>query len=192
METKFGTAGLDPKGYYRINSGKEGNNNKMLHRLIWEDWYGKPVPKGCVIHHINQNKTDNRIQNLQCVSRSNHQRFHSTHLSEESIRKISESKLGEKNPNFNKPLTESHKQLLTHYAKQPKSDEHKKNMSKTKNTVGYLNVSKHKSKRYKQGFCWRYSYSENGKRHDIQRVNLEDLEKEVKRRGLKWLKFEED
>ena len=65
-------------------------------------------------------------------------------------------------------------------------------MSKTKNTVGYLNVSKHKSKRYKQGFCWRYSYSENGKRHDIQRVNLEDLEKEVKIRGLKWLKFEED
>ena len=44
----------------------------------------------------------------------------------------------------------------------------------------------------KQGFIWRYEYSENGKRKTINRTNLDDLEREVKIRGLKWLKFEED
>ena len=64
MKTKFGNAKISNKGYYIITSGKEGNHNKMLHRLIWEDWYDKPVPEGYVIHHLNHNKVDNRIQNL--------------------------------------------------------------------------------------------------------------------------------
>lgn len=166
MKTKFGTAKLDNKGYYRINNGKEGINNKLLHRLIWEDWYGKLMPKGYVIHHINHIKSDNRIQNLQCVEDKKHRSYHGSN-SEES------------------------KQILIFYAKQPKSDEHKKNMSKSRNKTGYLNVSKHKGKTFKQGFCWRYCYSENGKRKEIQRVNLEDLEKEVKRRNLNWKRFDD-
>ena len=43
---------------------------------------------------------------------------------------------------------------------------------------------------YKKGYTWRYSYSENGKRYDIQRVKLGDLEKEVKRRNLKWKRID--
>lgn len=74
--TKFGNAKIDKNGYYRITSGKEGNNGKFLHRLIWEDYYGKPFPDGYDIHHINMVKTDNRIQNLQCVEHSLHVRFH--------------------------------------------------------------------------------------------------------------------
>ena len=42
----------------------------------------------------------------------------------------------------------------------------------------------------KKGYTWRYSYSENGKRYDIQRVKLGDLEKEVKRRNLKWKRID--
>ena len=47
-----------------------------MHRLVWEDWYGKPVPNGCEIHHLNGDKLDNRIQNLQCVTKKNHRKYH--------------------------------------------------------------------------------------------------------------------
>lgn len=53
----------------------ENNRNKYVmkkdkkgykiaeHRLIWEEKNGK-VPPGGIIHHINGNKIDNRIENL--------------------------------------------------------------------------------------------------------------------------------
>lgn len=74
--TKFGTATINPSGYYRVNSRKEGNKGKLLHVLVWENYYDKTVPKGYDIHHINGIKTDNRIQNLQCVEQGVHRKFH--------------------------------------------------------------------------------------------------------------------
>ena len=53
IKTKFGNAKLGTNGYYQITSTKEDNNKKFLHRLVWEDWYGKPIPSNCVIHHLN-------------------------------------------------------------------------------------------------------------------------------------------
>ena len=58
-----------------------------MHRLVWEDWYDKKIPKGYDIHHLNGDKLDNRIQNLQCVERSAHIRFHSKNISDEHRRK---------------------------------------------------------------------------------------------------------
>lgn len=110
--TKYGNARLDNNGYYRITSGKENNNNKFLHRLIWEDRYSKPVPKGYVIHHINGDKMDNRVQNLQCVEDRLHKRYHSSNPSNETRRKLSETKKGINNPNYQKPLSEEHKRIL--------------------------------------------------------------------------------
>lgn len=45
-------------------------------RYIWEKHYGK-IPEDNMIHHINGIKTDNRIENLQCVTRLEHGRLHS-------------------------------------------------------------------------------------------------------------------
>lgn len=139
LNTKFGKARIY-NGYYKITSTKEGNHNKHLHRLIWEDHYGKPVPEGYDIHHINLDKRDNRIQNLQCVERSLHHRFHSKGRkhSKESKRKISENKKGRK--------------------RKPFSDEWKYKMSEAHNTSGYFRVTKVKDKTCKQGFIWRYIY----------------------------------
>ena len=76
IDTKFGIATLTNKGYYMITSSKEGNRCKLVHRLVWEDFYGKDIPNGHTMHHLNGNKLDNRIQNLQCVKDSEHRRFH--------------------------------------------------------------------------------------------------------------------
>lgn len=77
LNTKFGIAKLDNNGYYWITSRKEGNHNKFLHRLIWEDFYGFKIPKGFHIHHKNGIKTDNCILNLQLVREYDHYLLHS-------------------------------------------------------------------------------------------------------------------
>lgn len=59
-------------------------------------------------------------------------------------------------------------------------------MSNVRNTTGYLKVSKVKTNQIKQGFQWRYQYQENGKNKIIARKSIDDLEKEVKNRGLEW------
>ena len=77
METKFGNAELWGNGYYYITSTKEGNFKKLLHRLIFEDFYG-PIPDGCNIHHKDGNPLNNCIMNLQLLTKSQHHKLHST------------------------------------------------------------------------------------------------------------------
>jgi predicted XRE-type DNA-binding protein len=76
MKTKWGNANLDGNGYYIITTEKEGNCKKFLHRLIWEEAHG-PIPDGYVIHHIDKNKTNNNISNLQCLTQFEHKSIHS-------------------------------------------------------------------------------------------------------------------
>ena len=161
MKTKFGNTRIDPTGYYRISTSKEGNNNKLLHRLIWEDWYGKPVPKGCVIHHINGNRIDNRIQNLQCVPKAAHDKYH---------RKI-DDRTGEKNPFYDKAHTlESN---IQHSLKA--------------NTTGYFRVTTDRTRQGKLQYVYRYY--DNKKPRKIKSISLTELEEKVKAKGLEWIKL---
>ncbi|WP_162475414.1 HNH endonuclease signature motif containing protein [Candidatus Erwinia dacicola] len=40
---------------------------EYVHRVVWEIHHGE-IPEGMVIDHINGNPSDNRIENLRCVS----------------------------------------------------------------------------------------------------------------------------
>lgn len=49
---------------------------RLEHRHLWEEHYDKKIPKGHQIHHINGNRLDNRIENLQLMTNSEHQKLH--------------------------------------------------------------------------------------------------------------------
>lgn len=60
-----------PQGYIRINQGKL----KFEHVIVWEKFFGK-IPDGYQIHHIDGNKANNDIENLQLVTALEHRRIH--------------------------------------------------------------------------------------------------------------------
>lgn len=46
-----------------------------LHRIVWEYYYGE-IPDGYVIHHIDANKDNNDISNLQMLTSVEHRKLH--------------------------------------------------------------------------------------------------------------------
>ena len=170
LETKFGNAKINPNGYYVIRSSKEGNNGKLLHRLIWEDFYNREIPDGYDIHHINNDVLDNRIQNLQCVEHGKHIQFHKNHLSDETRREMSENH-GRYWLNKTKPLDLC------------------KRVSKTMGSTNYYRVYKQKKSSCKQGFIYCYQYPVNGRQKGIVSTDINKLKEKVLAKGLEWEEF---
>lgn len=56
--------------------GKENRHSIRVHRLVWQEWKGL-IPEGYYVDHINNNKSDNRIENLQLLTPlENAQKYH--------------------------------------------------------------------------------------------------------------------
>ena len=77
------------KGYW-INT-----MHGRFHRYVYKKHKGK-IPEGCVIHHIDKNKLNNEISNLQCMTQSEHCTLHQTgrFVSEETRHRMSEVNKG--------------------------------------------------------------------------------------------------
>ena len=66
----------DKTGYY-LNS----TLRKRLHRYIWE-YYNGEIPKGYQIHHIDGDKNNNNINNLEAIHKVKHATLHSKEKAE--------------------------------------------------------------------------------------------------------------
>lgn len=84
----------------------------LQHRIVYETFVGE-IPEGYDIDHINTIKTDNRLENLRCVTRSGNMLNPLTRI------KISSSQKGKK-------LSGAHKSKLSKSLRKPKSDFGKK------------------------------------------------------------------
>lgn len=63
-------------GYLVCTTSEKGKRRKRLHEVLWEEKYGREVPPGCVIHHLDWDKTNNTIENLVCLTIKEHERVH--------------------------------------------------------------------------------------------------------------------
>lgn len=61
-------------GYFSLTTGKR----TLMHRYVWEKEKGA-IPDNYDIHHLNGIKSDNRIENLECLSKSEHTKRYSPH-----------------------------------------------------------------------------------------------------------------
>lgn len=64
---------LQKNGYITISIG---NKKYYKHRLIMEEHLGRKLKTSEQVHHINGNRQDNRIENLEIKTKGEHQREH--------------------------------------------------------------------------------------------------------------------
>lgn len=83
----------DYKGRFKFNKGQYKQNGYILvyrpkhpnsstngyikeHRLVMSTYLDRSLSFGEIVHHINGDKTDNRIENLQLMTKSEHGKLH--------------------------------------------------------------------------------------------------------------------
>lgn len=73
-------------GYYLAARGADGKR-KRLHIAVWE-YHNGPVPENSHIHHIDCDKDNNEINNLQCLTVHEHLSIHASMISEDRKKRM--------------------------------------------------------------------------------------------------------
>lgn len=69
---------ITPAGHHVVPLSVEGKSQWLpVHVLVYLSFKG-PRPDGCVVHHIDENKDNNRVDNLVTMSISAHVSFHNS------------------------------------------------------------------------------------------------------------------
>lgn len=79
-EKKFAGRKITSAGYIAVHAPDHPNavagGYVLEHRLIAEEHAGRLLEANEVVHHINHIRTDNRVENLQIMTASEHQSMH--------------------------------------------------------------------------------------------------------------------
>lgn len=65
----------DKAGYIYL---RKHNRYILEHRLVYEEFYDCCLLRWALVHHINGIKDDNRVENLEVVSKERHNSIHTT------------------------------------------------------------------------------------------------------------------
>ena len=96
---------IDKKGYVNVRPQK-GYRHWLLHQYIWMVANRCEIPEGYDVHHKDHNRQNNSIYNLELIESTKHRSEHNQNMSEETKKKISESKKGT-------ILTEEHRRKIS-------------------------------------------------------------------------------
>jgi hypothetical protein len=91
LEKKIGQKWTDSSGYTQIYCGPKSSSKRLYpkssgyydgsvreHIIVMEEYLGRPMKKGEVVHHIDGDKTNNDISNLDLCSVQEHNKCHAT------------------------------------------------------------------------------------------------------------------
>ena len=73
--------------FYKTQIIENKTKTTMLHRMVYIHHYGE-IKNGYSIHHIDENKMNNEIENLVCMKNSEHRKFHGSLLTEKQKEKM--------------------------------------------------------------------------------------------------------
>ena len=165
LTTRYGKCTLNRDGYFKINSGK--NIGKLLHRVIFEEFYkvnlDEEFPEGVHIHHIDENRTNNHIWNLEPISPSEHQKMHQT---------------GKNNNNYGKRCSDQQRRKIS--------------KARTVTGFFRVYKKKNKIYKQGFSWCYHYYKDGEKKQTHITSVDLLKLKQKVIARGLEWFVIDED
>lgn len=107
-------------GYYLASKPINGKR-KRLHIVVWEYFNGE-VPEGYNIHHKDHDKRNNAIDNLECMTKSEHLRHHgkTRPVTEEMLNHLAEAREMTKVWHASKEGREWHRQHAIESAKNRK------------------------------------------------------------------------
>lgn len=60
---------------------------KRIHRAVWEHYHGE-IPQGFLVHHIDQDKSNNAIENLMLMPKPKHSEMHTSEYAKRQYDKI--------------------------------------------------------------------------------------------------------
>ena len=66
----------EASGYYVCTTTDDRGSRRRLHVEVWQRHYGVRVPPGCIIHHLDWDKTHNTVENLICLTVYEHEIVH--------------------------------------------------------------------------------------------------------------------
>lgn len=88
------------RGYRYVSLRKDGQTQHyFVHRLVYETFIG-PIPDGMVVNHIDEDKTNNRVDNLNLLSAKENTNWGT------AIKRMSKSHKGMAAPQFEKVVVQ--------------------------------------------------------------------------------------
>jgi hypothetical protein len=98
-------------GYMRVTLAKDGRNKRpLIHRLVFETFGGK-IPEGMTIHHRDENKHNNHIDNLMVATQRENNHY---------SRELKGYKLYQKDVDEIRRSTKTTKELAYQYGVNPR------------------------------------------------------------------------